>query len=69
MGSKHFYHQVRAGFVAKRTSLNAWCMKNKVTRQYAENVLQGKTNGPGAKTLAKKIAKAAGVDAAKSANP
>jgi hypothetical protein len=32
---------VRAGFIAKGTTLNAWCIANGVNRQTAEKSLKG----------------------------
>jgi hypothetical protein len=58
------YLAVRAAFVARGDSLNAWCDKNQVRRQWAEQALKGQSTGPAARQLVKRIARAAGIDAA-----
>jgi lambda repressor-like predicted transcriptional regulator len=40
-GSEDLYLAVRAGFVARGTTLNAWCIENGVNRQTAEKALKG----------------------------
>ena len=39
--SDDLYRMVRAGFIAKGTTLNAWCIANGVNRQTAEKSLKG----------------------------
>ena len=65
MGSEALYRSVRAGFVAKGLTLNRWCQQHQYSRQYVAKCLQGRNNGPGAKTLVKRVAKAAGVGLAR----
>ena len=49
-------HQlVKAGFVAKGTSLTAWCMAEGVHCSNAKQCLTGNWNGPKAKALRAKI--------------
>ncbi len=43
--SDDLYLMVRAGFVAQGTTLNAWCIANRVTRQSVEKALRGQRNG------------------------
>lgn len=52
---------VRAGFVSKHTSLNAWCSKNRVTRPWVAQALTGKRKGPRAVAMVRRVASAAGV--------
>lgn len=40
-GSDDLYRAVRAAFVARGTSLNAWCIANGVNRQTVEKALKG----------------------------
>lgn len=53
------YRMVRAGFVKKGSTLNRWCREHGVTRQHAENCLQGKTKGPAADKLIERLISAA----------
>lgn len=55
------YLQVRAGFVIKNTSFNAWCKKNNVLRPNAHKALIGEWKGPKARELVAKITSAAGL--------
>ena len=59
--TKELHAAVRAGFIVRGTSLNEWCRKNGITRQYADVVLLGKSDGPKAKELRYRITDAAGV--------
>lgn len=52
---------VRAAFVAKGSSLNAWCNQNKVDYANARRAITGTWNGPKAKRLLVEISQAAGV--------
>ncbi len=62
--SDDLYRMVRAGFVAKGTTLNAWCIANGVNRQTARRALSGERNGKNSRQLRERL-----VDAAlKSAN-
>jgi hypothetical protein len=42
---------VRAGFIAKGTTLNAWCIANGVKRQTAEKSLKGNRESKQAREL------------------
>lgn len=53
--------QVRAGFVARGTSLNAWCKSHQVLHQNARKCLLGEWDGPKAKALRRQIIAAAGL--------
>lgn len=46
---------VRAGFIARGTSLNAWCIANGVTRQTAEKALKGLRQSKLSKDLVKRL--------------
>lgn len=49
--SDDLYRMVRAGFVAKGTTLNAWCIANQVNRQTAEKSLKGERRGQRSRDL------------------
>lgn len=49
------YAQVRAAFVARGSSLNAWCLSSLVARQYVRKCLLGEANGPSARRLRKRL--------------
>jgi hypothetical protein len=53
------YCAVRAAFVRRGTSLNAWCKSEGVSRQYAAQVLSGESTGPSAKALVARLLSAA----------
>jgi len=61
MGSPELFQLVRAGFVARHTSLAAWCAENGVYRQNAARALKGQSRGTAALALAIRVAHAAGV--------
>lgn len=54
--------RVRAAFVLQGTTLNAWCLRNGLNRQYVDLSLRFVRNGPKAKALKAKTLKAAGVE-------
>lgn len=56
------YAKVRAAFVARGSSLAAWCRANDVQRQYARAVLLRERDGPSARDLRRLLLQAAGVD-------
>lgn len=51
--------QVRAGFVAKGTSLRAWCLANGVKPQNARLCLFGCWDGPAGRAMRERICVAA----------
>ena len=55
------HQQVKAGFVAKGTSLTAWCMSEGVHCSNAKQCLTGNWNGPKAKALRAKIIRDSGI--------
>ena len=55
---------VRAGFVARGTSLAAWCRNESVSRQYATKVLKGAGGGPKARTLRARLVSESGAGCA-----
>lgn len=55
--------RVRSAFIARRTTLHAWCRANGVDPAGAHRALNGKWAGPKAKALVEKIRVAAGVPA------
>lgn len=55
------YRLVRAGFIARGSSFNAWCKANGVKRQNAAAALLGKAGGPKARALVARLLKEAGV--------
>ena len=63
--SKPDYHRVtmvRAGFVAKGTSLHRWCTQNGLDSSNVHKTLTGKWVGPKASTLLAITLAAAGVN-------
>lgn len=56
------YVRVRAALLLTGTTLNGWCTKNGIARQYAEAALQGRRNGPKARALRQQLMAAAGID-------
>jgi hypothetical protein len=46
---------VRTGFILKQTTFKAWCRENGIDPGYAHHVIAGKTNGPKAQQLRKRI--------------
>lgn len=53
--------RVRAGFVGRGTTLNAWCLANDVHHSNARQVLLGAWDGPAGRRLRTKILRAAGL--------
>lgn len=53
--SDDLYRMVRAGFVAKGTTLNAWCIANGVNRQTAYKALRGERHGENSRCLRKRL--------------
>lgn len=51
---------VRAGFIGRGTTLAEWCRAHDVDTSWAWRVLRGAHNGPKAKALRVRIARAAG---------
>lgn len=60
--SPELYLMVRAGFVAKGTTLNAWCIANGVNRQTVERALKGARNGKVSRELRERAVAAALVE-------
>jgi hypothetical protein len=52
---------IRSGFVAKGTSLHAWCRQNRVDTTNARRAIMGTWSGPKAKVHVATISEAAGV--------
>jgi hypothetical protein len=50
-GSNDLYLTVRAGLVARGTTLNAWCAAQRINRQTAEKALKGKSHSRRAQEL------------------
>jgi hypothetical protein len=44
-GSPELYQAVRAAFVSRGTTLNAWCKSNGINRQTADRSLRGERGG------------------------
>ncbi|MEL4302341.1 hypothetical protein ACE02Z_12105 [Shewanella xiamenensis] len=57
------YIKVRQGFVGQQSSLNRWCKENGVSRQNAEAVLKGMSNGPKAQALRAELINGSGIAA------
>lgn len=55
------YDRVRAAFILKGTTMEAWCRKNKVARQNAICATVGSWNGPKGKAVRRKIIEDSGV--------
>lgn len=53
---------IRSAFVAKGTSLHAWCLSAGINPHNARKAIIGKWTGPKAEQLVKKVMIAAGVD-------
>jgi len=56
------YRAVRAGFVARGTTLSEWCRTYGIARQHAERALLFRSNGPKARELRRRVAEAAGIE-------
>ena len=54
-GSNELYVAVRAGMIARGTSLNAWCTANNINRQTAEKALRGSRHSPRAHALIERL--------------
>lgn len=52
---------VRAGFVMRGTTLNAWCKKHQIHRSNATGALLGAWRGPKGKAIVAKVTRASGV--------
>jgi hypothetical protein len=61
MTNRQFYARVKASFVARETSLHAWCVSNKIHRQNAKKALLGEWQGDKATLLRERIAKEVGI--------
>ena len=57
----HSLTAIRAGFVARGTSLHAWCRENSVDTTNARKAINGTWNGPKAKLVLAEIHVAAGI--------
>ena len=57
------YARVKAGFVAKGTSLNQWCRAHSIKRQNASKALLSQWSSPAARELRTKLLKESGVAA------
>jgi len=55
-------YAVRAAFVARHTSLSAWCKNNGITREWATRCLTGKASGNAANAMTQRLVDASGVD-------
>lgn len=58
---RSLYLAVRAGFIARGTSLARWCAENQISRQNMRTCLLGAWDGPKAKRLRDQAIKAAGI--------
>ena len=61
--AKDRHRLVRAGFIAKGTTLTAWCRSVGVKHPNAINALQEKWKGPKARALVARMMEAAAVQA------
>jgi gp16 family phage-associated protein len=55
------FNSVRAGFTAKGSSLNKWCVEQGFTPSWVYQAIKGKRRGPAAQRVADQAAQAAGV--------
>lgn len=55
---------VRTAFIAKGTSLHAWCASAGVDRSYAAKAISGQATFPAAIKLRRKVLAAAGIEVA-----
>jgi hypothetical protein len=60
--SLNLHLKVRAGFVARGTSLKRWCIDQAITPSNARDALIGRWNGPKGVALRNRLIKASGVD-------
>jgi hypothetical protein len=68
MKEKQLYASVRAGFIAKHTSLNKWCKENGIHRQNARDALLGIWAGDAGLAVRERLIEASGVDCRSSEN-
>jgi hypothetical protein len=54
-GSDDLYLAVRTAFTARGSSLNAWCIANKVNRQTVEKALKGVTGSRNAQLIRRQL--------------
>lgn len=54
------YLKVRAGFVARGTSLNRWCQQNGILRENARDALKGIWKGPKGQKVRARLLKESG---------
>lgn len=55
-------NRIKAGFILKGTTYNAWCEKNGVNRANATIAILGGWRGPKARKLVARVKRAAGVE-------
>lgn len=55
------YKRVKAAFIMKDTTFNAWCTANGIIRQNAKQALTGAWDGPKAQELRERILQASGL--------
>lgn len=56
IGGVDFYNAIRAAFVSRGSSLNAWCREHGVNRQTAEKALKGERYSKRAHLLRQRLA-------------
>lgn len=61
MNNEQLYANIKASFVAKQTSLNKWCKKNKKHRQNVRAAVLGQWKGEEATLLVDLVIKESGV--------
>lgn len=61
MNNEQLYANIKAGFVAKLTTLNKWCIKNKKHRQNVRAAVLGEWQGEEATLLVDLVIKESGV--------
>lgn len=60
-GSRELVVAVRAGLVARDTSLSDWCRRNGVNRSWTYETLMGRRNGLQAQALRRRLMDEAGL--------
>lgn len=55
------YATVRAGFIVRGTTLNAWCRENDVARPTVVAALMGTWNGPKGRAMRERVVVASGI--------
>ena len=60
-GSRELVVAVRAGLVARDTSLSDWCRRNSVNRSWTYEALMGRRNGLQAQALRRRLMNEAGL--------